>query len=144
MGVYEGMRTHVAFAKNYSTRISRHLLNAEWLGDRLGRQAQEEDEWLFNVYFGFDPTEAPMGGRKPDLVECCLVVSNPLGLSVAFLASCSGRATSKATAADLCVPETGAIWRRNTSQAKEAARKLRTLHGDYWNEMETLGAMACD
>jgi hypothetical protein len=143
------MRTRVVRANDYIERISRHHVNAEWLGDKLGKQAEEEDDWLFDVYFGFDLLQAPENGNLPSRVECCLVVSNPLGLSVAFLTSCSGRVSSKSAAADLCVPETGgvqtgSIWRRQGVQARKAAQKLRDLHGEYWNEMETLGAMASD
>lgn len=141
------MRTHVVLAKNYK-RISRHRLDAAWCGDELGRQAQEHGDWLFEVYFGFNLGEAPTSGRRPDMVECCLVVSSPLGLSVAVLSACSGGVTSKATAANLCVLDdgiqTGAIWSGGAKRAKEAAERLREFHAEHWNEMETLGAMACD
>lgn len=141
------MRTHVVRAKRYSTRISRHRIDPEWIGDKLGKQAQDEEDWLFDVVFGFDPLEAPENGRLPDRVECCLVVSSPLGLSVAFLSSCSGRITSKVTATNVCVPEikgVGDIWKRNAKKARLAAKKLMKLHAEHWTEMEILGAMAFD
>jgi len=139
------MRTHVILAENYPTRISRHRINAKWLGDRLGKQAEEADDWLFEVEFGFDPLQAPPTGNLPDCVECCLLVANPLGLTVAFLSRCSGRVSSKVTAANTCSPGTGGLWgtRRGKGRIK-AAEKLRALHAEYWTGMETLGAMAAD
>jgi len=132
------MKTHVVLAQGYRKRIKRHLVNAEWLGDKLGRQAEKEDDWLFDVFFGDDPEHA---GK---VCECCLVVSSPLGLSVALVSTVSRRVTSKVTAGNRCVSGGGEIWGSGDKKAREAGMKLRKLHEEHWNEMETIVAHAYD
>jgi len=132
------MKTHVVLAQGYVKRIKRHRINAEWLGDKLGRQAEKEDDWLFDVFFGDDPGYAGL------VCECCLVVSSPLGLSVVFVATVSTKVYSKVTAGNQCVLGGGEIWGSSGKKAREAGQKLRRLHAEHWNEMETIVAHAFD
>jgi hypothetical protein len=138
------VKTQVVFADSYKERLLKHRVNPECIGDALGKRAEKEDNWMFEVVSGLNCAQLGLSSAAP-AIECALVVANPLGLAVVLISTCSGSSESSIYMANRCVPGVGDIWddRVGLKRKRFAMQKLRDLHAEYWNGMQTLGAMAC-
>jgi hypothetical protein len=132
------------YASSYTKRIAEHRVNPEFIGERLARRAQEQDDWLFDVVTGLDVGKLSNPERPPGEVECAFVIANPLGLSVVLVTTCHGSTDSQIKLANRFVMGAGDLWddRVGPKRKKIAFAKLQEVYERYWNGMETLGAMA--
>jgi len=135
------VRTQVVFVREeYKNRPTRRV-NAENFGDQVGKRAEAENDWIFDIALAL-----PWMGETSTLAECALVIASPLGLAVVFMAQTRGSHPTLRSAANKCGPRAGDLWddRVGKERRQAAIDMLKKRHADYWNEMETLGAMAND
>ncbi len=138
------MRTQVVFVESYTSRLKEHRVNPEFIGDALGEKAKSANDWLVHAVIGLNFADLDCTSKTPASVECALVVANPLGLSAVFVSTMWGGTGSLIRAANATVAGAGDLWDDRIGQERKQAvlERLKKLHGEFWNGMKTLGAMA--
>lgn len=138
------MKTLVVFDESYTSRLKEHRVNPEFIGDALGERAKSANDWMVHAVVGLNFSDLDCTSGTPAVQECALVVANPLGLSVVFVSKMWGGTGSLIRAANVTVAGAGDLWDDRIGQERKQAalERLKKLHGEFWNGMKTLGAMA--
>jgi hypothetical protein len=104
------------------TRLRVRRLNEEQLAEQAAEDARRTGEWQFRSFHGGAVAHAY---RHPASTEAALIVANPLGEVVVWMAKLPASNVTKGGAANKCLPGCRAIWDGRYSEVSQAqARKL--------------------